>query len=386
MIKPNPFTPKSGLEPKVFINREKEIKFFNNRIRESKQGDINHYIINGIWGSGKTSLLRYFKLLAQEQKCTASYFLARELPENISDIEISIHIIQSVIRNIPHDLSKKNSRLLKSINSFGIQVLGSGFNISFEVDKNKIIDSQIFLIDSLLNIWNDIKRHTDLLIILIDDIQNYFKVQRLFTTLKNALSDKAIIDESKILFILSSTIDGWKPFIKMNHPIGRFFIPRMELQNFDRENTIKLIDNILEDTGINFTVSVKDKIFQYTDGHLFQIHALGRALYDNHKNGKVTDNEWKIGFKEALFYLGNAVYDGIVANISDNEIKIINGLKLFEINKISDINRKIPIKGINVYLRRLIEKGILKSFNRGEYVIQDKMLSEYLQRNNKNNK
>lgn len=26
MIKPNPFTPKSGLEPKVFINREKEIK------------------------------------------------------------------------------------------------------------------------------------------------------------------------------------------------------------------------------------------------------------------------------------------------------------------------------------------------------------------------
>jgi len=25
MIKPNPFTPKSGLEPKVFVNRDKEI-------------------------------------------------------------------------------------------------------------------------------------------------------------------------------------------------------------------------------------------------------------------------------------------------------------------------------------------------------------------------
>lgn len=35
---------------------------------------------------------------------------------------------------------------------------------------------------------------------------------------------------------------------------------------------------------------------------------------------------------------------------------------------------------INVYLRRLTDKGILKAFNRGEYVIHDKMLGEYLQR------
>ena len=47
MIKPNPFTPKSELEPKVFVNREKEIKFYIKRINEAKQENINHYIING---------------------------------------------------------------------------------------------------------------------------------------------------------------------------------------------------------------------------------------------------------------------------------------------------------------------------------------------------
>ncbi|MBU0763688.1 MAG: hypothetical protein KJ607_02510 [Bacteroidetes bacterium] len=379
MIKPNPFTPKSGLEPKVFINREKEIAFFNDRIIESKQGDINHYIINGTWGSGKTSLLRYFKILAQEQKCSACYFVARELQENISDIEISIHIIQSIIRNIPHDLSGKNSRLIRAVNSFGIQVLGSGFNISFEVDKNRIIDSQIFLIDGLLNIWKDISKYTDLLIILIDDIQNYSKAQRLFTTIKNVLSDNQIINDTRILFILSSTMEGWKPFIKVNHPIGRFFIPRMELQNFDRENTIKLLDSIIEDTGVVFTDSVKDKVFRYADGHLFQIHALGRALYDNHRNGKVADAEWKKGFEEALSYLGNAVYDGLAEGLSANEVRIIKVLNAFETNKINEINSRIRIKGINVYLRRLTEKGILRSVNRGEYAIQDKMFVEFLQ-------
>jgi len=380
MIKPNPFTPKSGLEPKVFINRDKEIDFFIKRINESKRGNINHYIINGVWGSGKTSLLRYFRLLAQEQKHSACYFIARELAEEISDMEISIHIIQSIIRNIPYKLSKKNSRFFKSIKGFGIQVLGSGFNVSFEVDKNKVIDSQIFLMDGLLNIWKDIAKYTDLLIILIDDVQNYSKVQRVFTTLKNVLSDERIITKTKILFILSSTIEGWKPFIKMNHPIGRFFIPRIELKNFDRENTIKLLNTILEDTGVIFSNSVKDKIFRYTGGHLFQIHTLGGALYDNQRTGRVTNTEWEKGFEEALFYLGNTVYEGTIENISANEIKVIKSLELFESNTIRDISHKVNIKSINEYLRRLVDKGILKAVGRGEYIIPDKMLWEYLQR------
>lgn len=380
MIKPNPFTPKSGLEPKVFINRDKEIDFFLKRVEESKQGNINHYIVNGVWGSGKTTLLRYFKLLAQEQKCIGCYFLARELQENITDMEISAHIIQSIVRNIPYKLSEKDSKLVKLVKGFGIQILGSGFNISFQIDKDKFIDSQIFLMDGLLSIWKDIARYTDLLVVLIDDVQNYSKVQRFFTTLKNVLSDKKIIDETKILFILSSTIEGWKPFIKINHPIGRFFIPRVELKNFDEENTVKLIDAILEDTGVTFSDSVKDKIFKYTEGHLFQIHAVGSALYDNEKNGKVTDKEWEKGFEEALFYLGNTVYEGVIEGISENELKIIKNLKLFESNKIKDINRKSKVKSINEYLRRLVDKGILKTLNRGDYIIIDKIFGEYLQR------
>ena len=380
MIKPNPFTPKSGLEPKVFVNRYKEIDFFLKRISGAKQGNINHYIVNGVWGSGKTSLLRYFKLLAQEQKCASCYFLARELTENIPDMEITTHIIQSIVRNIPYKLSEKNSGLFKLVKGFGIQILGSGFNISFQIDKDKFVDPQIFLMDGLLSIWKDIAKHTDLLVILIDDVQNYSKVERIFTALKNVLSDKKIIDETKILFILSSTIEGWKPFIKMNHPIGRFFIPRMELKNFDSGNAIKLINAILENTGVTFTNSVKDKIFKYTNGHLFQIHVLGSALYDSQKSGKVTDKQWEKGFEEALFYLGNTVYEGVAERISINEIKVIKGLKLFETNKIRDINHRVKIKSINEYLHRLVDKGILKVPRRGEYIIHDKMLWEYLQR------
>lgn len=380
MIKPNPFTPKSGLEPKVFFDREKEINFFLKRIDEAKTGNTSHYIINGIWGSGKTSLLRYFKLLAQGKNCYASYFLASELVEDTPDIDLSIHIIESIIRDIPPKLLNRNSNFFKLVQGFGIQMFGIGVNLSLNVDKNKIIDPQIFLEDGLLNIWRDISKHTDLLVVLVDDVQNFSKVRRIFTTLKNVLSNERIIKKTKILFILSSTIDGWKPFMKMNHPIGRFFIPRVELTNFNRENTIKILDSTLDGTGIVFSDSVKDKVFQYTNGHLFEIQALGSALYDNQKNGKVTNAEWDISFEQGLLYLGNAVYDGIVEGLSPNEIKIIKNLKVNEGNRLGDLDSRIDIPGVNVYLRRLVDKGILKAQSRGEYYIEDRILWEYIQR------
>jgi len=377
MLKPNPFTPKSGLEPKVFTNREEEIEFFLKRVKEASTGSINHYIINGEWGSGKTSLLRFFKRLAQEKRYTACYFLAKEFPEESSDIEVSIHIIQSIIRNLPYKLSEKGSKFYKLIKGIGIQVLGSGFNLSFDIDKNRQIDSQIFLMDSMLNIWSDIKKQTDLLIVLIDDVQNYSKVQRLFTTLKNVLSDERIINQTKILFILSSTIEGWKPFMQTNHPIGRFFIPRTELNNFSRNDTIYLIDSLLKGTSVSFSNSVKEKIYKYTNGHLFQIHSLGSTLYDDQKSGKVTDKEWEKGFYEGLLYLGNTVYDGIVQNLSNNEIEIILEIDPFKKLRIKNFE-KLRIKGIRVYFTRLIEKRILESIRYGEYAVRDKLLIEYI--------
>ncbi|MBI4981375.1 ATP-binding protein [Candidatus Woesearchaeota archaeon] len=57
MIKPNPFTPKSGIEPKIFLNRTEEISLFLEKIKEAKAGLPSHYIINGEWGIGKTTLL-----------------------------------------------------------------------------------------------------------------------------------------------------------------------------------------------------------------------------------------------------------------------------------------------------------------------------------------
>ena len=217
------------------------------------------------------------------------------------------------------------------------------------------------------------------LIVLIDDVHN-IKAKRFFTTLKNTLSDTKIIDSTRVLFVLSSTIEEWKPFMKTNHPIGRFFIPRMELQNLDKKNTFLLIKKILKNTGVVFTDNIISKIYSYTKGHLFQIHSLGMALYNNEINGKVGDREWSRGFEETLSYLGGIIYEGQIQTMSGNEVKVYRSMNAFRRNNIGSIRKKIRIKGLNEYLRRLVEKRFLTVPKRGEYVILDKMLWEYLQR------
>ena len=49
-ISPNPFTPKSGWEPKVFAGREAEIEFFKKKLAEAKEGICDHFLVLGDWG------------------------------------------------------------------------------------------------------------------------------------------------------------------------------------------------------------------------------------------------------------------------------------------------------------------------------------------------
>lgn len=131
MIKPNPFTPKSGQEPKVFLNRDKEISFFKKRLTELEEGRQNHYILNGAWGTGKTSLLKYLKHIAQAQGFQSAYFSVQEFTEDTEDKDITAHMLESIARALPIQFNK-GSKFIKALEGFGLQVLGSGFHVNFK--------------------------------------------------------------------------------------------------------------------------------------------------------------------------------------------------------------------------------------------------------------
>jgi ATPase subunit of ABC transporter with duplicated ATPase domains len=63
----NPFTPRSGQEPKVFIGREKELATFTKHLENMKVKRYDHFVVVGGWGTGKTTLLKEFRKIAHAQ-------------------------------------------------------------------------------------------------------------------------------------------------------------------------------------------------------------------------------------------------------------------------------------------------------------------------------
>ena len=85
MIASNPFTPQSGWEPRVFGGREQNLSLFKSNLDDAISVRPNHLVVLGEWGIGKTSLLKQFKRIVQEQGhpacfCSISRFTKKDRP------------------------------------------------------------------------------------------------------------------------------------------------------------------------------------------------------------------------------------------------------------------------------------------------------------------
>ena len=81
MIAPNPFTPQSGWEPKVFGGRSEPLEHFETILKEARSVRPHHLVVLGEWGIGKTSLLKQFKKVTQKEGFPASFCAINRFPE-----------------------------------------------------------------------------------------------------------------------------------------------------------------------------------------------------------------------------------------------------------------------------------------------------------------
>ena len=183
-IKSNPFTPKSGMEPKVFLGREKELKVFEKQLRKASQSIYNHFLILGDWGIGKTTLLKEYKKIAQLQNILAAYVPVREFIER-ELLSATIHLITQITRSLPIRFEKLRG-FREYLNGLGITLPVIGGGITFAEGKTYQGDPQVLLLDALTKLWKELKRETDTVIVLLDDVQSYQVIPEFLTLLRIA--------------------------------------------------------------------------------------------------------------------------------------------------------------------------------------------------------
>lgn len=380
-ISSNPFTPKSGWEPRVFVGRDEEIEFFKKKLKEAREGRCDHFLILGNWGVGKTSLLKEFKRIAQSGNILTSFITISEYTEKNTVMDGVKELVEEIPQRFPTDVSKLKG-FVKQLDELGVQVLGSGFTLSRVVED---MQPQPFLFNTLKILWNDLKNETEVAVILLDDMQNFDPISGISTILKNVLSDEEIV-KTRFLFILSCTPDGWKQFLVRHHPIGRYFTPRLSLERLSKEETREALDGILENSGVIFDSEIKDRVYEYTEGHPYELQVLCSKLYDNQIGGKVTKDIWDASLNDTLKELGEIVFDGLYRRASYLERRVLYLAALFgepfEQKDILTISKKtnfsLTENTIKSALSRLNAKNLLIKPDKFKHSPPDKIFKEYI--------
>lgn len=376
----NPFTPKSGIEPKAFIGREEEIKMFEQKLDEAlKLERFDHFLVLGEWGVGKTSLLKEFKKIAQVNKILCSYISIRSFQENDTFLDATKHLAAS-LTNLPvkYKVLKDFTDYLKGM-ELNFPFIGGGVQIS---DKKELQpDPQVLLIKALKKLWNSVKKETKSLVVLLDDIQNYHPISNYLTIIKNVLSEDTIVKETGFIFILASTPDAWSHFLKKHHPIGRYFTPIIKLKRLTIDQVINVLDRTIEGTGVVFDDIIKARVYEYSEGHPYELQVLCSYLYDNQIQGKVTKDTWETSLNMAVNHLGDVLFDYIYDSASPTEREVLMALAdEYEPIESKALTKKVKLKNemVNKYLNRLVSKKLVVRKERGVFALPDRMFREYI--------
>ncbi len=368
MIKPNPFTPQSGWEPKIFGGREEDLSVFRSNLEGSLYSRPSHLVVLGEWGIGKTSILKQFKRIVQEAGYPASFCSISRFTKKDKPLDAIYLIAEEMLMGFP--------RIGADLEGF----------LSVFSRKKASLQSQTQFTRFLLNLWEALD--TRLAVVLLDDLQNILPISTAIDILRAVLSKDEVIHNTRFLFILSSTPAGWSGFIDKHDPVGRFFRKRLNVKNLNKQDVIDTVDRTLEDTCVTFDMDIKEKIFEYTDGHPYEVQLLSSHLYNGQIEGMVTNDVWDNALNNTLKELGRDYFISLLARASDRErdlLKIIaderRPLSISEFRTMMIVGKfakKFPIANIKNFLYRLEDKGIVKRNTDGSFDVPDRMFREFV--------
>lgn len=384
----NPFIPKTGVEPAIFGGRTYELDFFEQKLNNAMRGSYcDHFIILGEWGVGKSTLLREFKKIAQQRGAVSAIVPIEEFTQDSSVADG----INSLVQGIGREISVSPSRLEKLMGFFdsvGINILGTGLEVSKDTNQKKL-SPKVLLHDSLLKLWEDIREHSPVVVILLDDIQYFAPISPILTTIMQTLSGVAI-QNLRILFGLTCIPTKWHEMtsLKKHHPVARYFYSKIELSNLSKTEVYDTIQRSLTNTGVAFDAQIIQRIYEYTNGHPFEMQVLSHNLFDLQILGRVGYEMWEKAIRKSVMDLGGAIFAHWYKGASPNEKLVLGtlaskssqGMNLSQIqSSLESKGTKMRVRNVSVYLQRLLSKQMIARFERGKYAIPDPMFRTYIE-------
>jgi hypothetical protein len=141
----NPFRPGNGIEPKYLAGRQEYIESFEKSLKTYESGLPRNTVLSGLRGTGKTVLLKHFKILAESRGWLT---IEREFGERFSDEGAFAEAVANDIVSKASEISlvKKIKESGKKIFNFAKPAELGGYGVTYKPfykSKKQLLDDYL---------------------------------------------------------------------------------------------------------------------------------------------------------------------------------------------------------------------------------------------------
>ncbi|MGA6829080.1 AAA family ATPase [Nitrospira sp. NS4] len=258
MSRINPFRPNAPIAPGMFAGRLAQVDALEEALLQTRAGNPKNFMVTGERGIGKTSLLQYFKWVAQGHIPTGSgdtvNFLVVELDLDSSSTDVGL--IRRVELGFNRELAKTERarsflsqgwEFLKRIEAFGMslregeqitdpEVLHDEFAHSLALTTSRICEADAETM---------FKAKYDGVILLIDEADNAPKSMRLGAFLK-LLTERVQREGCNRLMVGLAGMPSLREVLREGHPSSLRLFDELPLDTLSREDVSTVIDRALD--------------------------------------------------------------------------------------------------------------------------------------------
>ncbi len=385
-VKPNPFTPGNGIEPKYLAGREDFIMEFSRSLDVFEGGLPQNTAIYGLRGTGKTVLARHYKLIAENKKWAVIErefnfkYTNEELFGNSTSTDIATKSAEVSVKKRLEEASKK---LVDSLKPQSLSAYGITYKPYYKEEKKILTD---YLKEVLISNWPAFQKAGKKgVVLLYDEMHNVRDIKETkeypLSSLLEALS--YVQREGYKYYLCACGLPALKTNLKEAKTYSERMFNFQEVTNLSEAQAQQAIKETLKGTEYSFDEDLMQTIVKATAGYPYFIQFYGYFLIEhtNKTNLNVKDFEGikhrlieKLdkSFFEDRFNLASPVEKNTLAGLSKQK----EDSTIVELAKSTKASRDSTMQA----LASLQQKGLIYRETRGKYKFTIPLFKTYLQR------
>ena len=412
MVEPN-FKFGGPIEPKLFYNREKEVKFLLNQLSEIKKGVQHNYALVGPRRTGKSSILQFLQTEIRKKKAIIPVIVdceGREIAEHLeltletfleaySGAVIDAYItyakigdkikirLKELVMGAKDKIIAGLAEALGSTKALELKTLSDYLTLRVEFEKltSKPSEKEVirFFEDTISLPEKLGKEKNVFFVMMLDEFQYTAKFIRPVHFLP--AFRRHVQKQKRVAYMLSGSSIGMMEDILQGIPFGGH-IPIEWINSFDNVIAKKFLKDRFKKARRTINDDNIEKIVNITNSHPAYLNWFGEQCCRETVKGEkiihelIVELEKKIFEREGLRH----IFEGDIAKISPRKGKILQTfieMAGHDLSSPTEISKHIPRtkpSEVIIYLKRLEKKGFVKKQKKGDYKIVDQMLKKYV--------